>query len=75
MMDKPGYKTSEFWTALAACLISFANQSGFLGTQLDVNTIMFVLSPAITYILTRSVGKTVAQVVGAKPVDPKTLNQ
>ncbi len=72
---KPGYKTTEFWTALVLSLLEFINESGFLGQPLPVGTIMSVAAPAITYIITRSGAKAVAQFLGAKPVDPAKLNQ
>ncbi len=71
---KPGYMTTEFWTALVLSLLGFVNQSGFLGRPLPVDTIMSVAAPAITYIVTRSAAKAMGQFLGVKPVDAAKLN-
>ena len=57
-MNKPGYKTTEFWLASVASIITILNESGVLGGfLLPTEAIMSIAGIVVAYITARTVIK------------------
>ena len=55
---KTGYKTSEFWVAVATSVAGLLNQSGVLGSLvLPIESLAVIAGMAATYILSRGMAK------------------
>ena len=62
MNTKPGYKTTEFWLAVITAVVTFLNQSGFLGSfVLPVEGIATVAGIVGSYIISRGIAKVAAK--------------
>jgi len=58
-MDKPGYKTTEFWVVTLSTLLTILNQSGSIGERpMPIGTVLSISSVVIIYTLGRSLVKT-----------------
>ena len=57
MEHKPGYKTSEFYLAVLASVITLLNQSGLLGHPVPSDAIMSIAGMVATYAASRAVVK------------------
>ena len=73
-MEKPGWKTTEFWLTLATALIALFNDSGAFGFTLPAETITPVVAGVATYVVSRSGTKAFGAYIDAKKVDYSKLN-
>lgn len=76
-VNKPGYKTSEFWVTALTSLFAILNDSGVLHFHLDPNTVYATVAGAAAYVTSRSAVKAAQAYLAAKTqkVDGSKLNQ
>jgi hypothetical protein len=57
MDTKPGYKTTEFWMAAIASVLTILNQSGAIGHAIPTDAVLSIAGLVAAYVASRAVVK------------------